>query len=655
MCGILGIWSPIEIKNENFTDIFNAMSKRIYHRGPDHSGKWHDNNCGINFAHQRLSILDLSISGNQPMKSQSGRYVITFNGEIYNHLELRQTLEDKKLISKDWISKSDTETILACIEAYGIEEAVKKFVGMFAFAIWDRKFKELYLVRDRFGEKPLFWGLLNSKINFKDNSIFASNIPILFFASELSVLKDLPGLNLEIDPKSQAAFLNYGYLPEPLSIYKNIYKLPANSIYKFNSDTRGFFGNMEPQKIQYWNFINLLNEKYDTKEEAISNLEYGLERSIKSQSISDVPIGVFLSGGIDSSLITSIFQEQNSRPIKSFSIGFNDSGFGENHFDESLYSNNIAEFLGTDHTQIQLNPEEIINIIPNISNIYSEPFADPSQLPTYILSKITRDSGVKVALSGDGGDELFGGYNRHWITPRLFNLSKYLPNNSGNIISFLRNISLIKNDGLNLDKYQKFIRALNASDSIESIYESLISQWPKVSEFSSLPEFPKINFIKVNSILESLLINDLLFYLPSDILTKVDRASMAVSLETRSPFLDHRLASIAFKLPIGMKIKSKFTTVSSKWVLRKILEKKLPKRLINRKKSGFAVPIAKWLKGPLKNWAEDILLSKDTCSHNYFDKKRIENIWKEHLESKYDHSLRIWTILMWNSWCISNK
>lgn len=655
MCGILGLWSPREIKNENFTDIFNSMSKRLFHRGPDHSGKWHDNNFGINFAHQRLSILELSMSGNQPMKSQSGRYVITFNGEIYNHLELRQILEDKKLITKDWISKSDTETILACIEAYGIEEAVKKFVGMFAFAIWDREFKELYLVRDRFGEKPLFWGLLNSKINFKNNSIFTSDLPILFFASELSVLKELPGLNLEIDPKSQAAFLNYGYLPEPLSIYKNIYKLPANTIYKFNSDSRGFFGNIEPQKIKYWNFINLLNEKYDSKEEAISNLEYGLERSIKNQSISDVPIGVFLSGGIDSSLITSIFQEQNSRPIKSFSIGFNDSGFGENHFDESLYSNSIAKFLGTDHTQIQLNPEELINIIPNITNIYSEPFADPSQLPTYILSKITRESGVKVALSGDGGDELFGGYNRHWIIPKLFKLSKYLPNNSGNIISFIKNISLIKNDGLNFDKYQKFIRALNASDSIESIYESLISQWPNVSEFSSLPDFPKIDFIRVNSILESLLINDLLFYLPSDILTKVDRASMAVSLETRSPFLDHRLASIAFKIPIGMKIKSKFTTVSSKWVLRKILEKKLPKRLINNKKSGFAVPIAKWLKGPLKDWAEDILLSTDIYSHNYFDKKQIENIWKEHLDSKYDHSLRIWTILMWNSWCISNK
>tara|TARA_A100001388_G_C28772290_1_gene504689 strand:- start:1436 stop:3400 length:1965 start_codon:yes stop_codon:yes gene_type:complete len=654
MCGILGFWFPTEIDNDYFSSIFNSMSKRLSHRGPDNFGKWHDPAFGINFAHQRLSILDLSSSGNQPMKSQNGRYIITFNGEIYNHLQLRKSLEDENLTHSEWNGKSDTETLLACIEAYGLEIAVKKLVGMFAFAVWDRKLKQLYLVRDRFGEKPLFWGLLNSKTNLKNNSIFKGDLPILFFASELSILKELPEVNLEVDPESQASFLNYGYIPEPLSIYKNIHKLPANTIYKFSSNSEGFFSNKEPERIKYWDFVHLLDDKYTSSEEAIINLEYGLERSIKDQSISDVPMGVFLSGGIDSSLITSIFQEQNSRPIKSFSIGFKDSGLGEKYFDESEYSSSIANYLGTDHTQIQLEAKDFLNIIPNISSVYSEPFADPSQLPTYILSKITRDTGVKVALSGDGGDELFGGYNRHWIAPRLMRLAKYLPNNFKNIISSINYSSILKNDGLNLDKYQKLVRAINSSESVESIYKSLISQWPHVSEFTSLKNIPKIDFLNLNCVSETLLINDLLFYLPSDILTKVDRASMAVGLETRSPFLDHRLASMALRIPLEMKINSKFTQVTSKWILRKILEKKLPKKLINRKKVGFSVPIAKWLKGPLRNWADNLLMEEDLYDNSYLNKNKIEKIWQDHLNSRYDHSLRLWTILMWKSWLNSN-
>tara|TARA_B100000212_G_scaffold338807_1_gene316007 strand:+ start:1002 stop:2966 length:1965 start_codon:yes stop_codon:yes gene_type:complete len=651
MCGILGLWFPSKVNENELNKVFSSMSNKLQHRGPDNFGFWGDNSFGIYLSHQRLSILDLSISGNQPMHSYSGRYVLTFNGEIYNHLELRKSLKVEKLISREWLGSSDTETILSCIEAYGVEEAVKKFVGMFAMAIWDRKLKTLFMVRDRFGEKPIYYGFLKKDYLINHNLLIDINEPILFFSSELAVLKEMPGINLEIDPISQAAFLNYGYLPEPLCIYKDIYKVSTNSIYAFKPGRDGYFHKKEPIKIKYWDYRNLVNQKkFTSKYDAINNLENGLARSIKSQSISDVPIGVFLSGGIDSSLITAIFQEQNKNPIKSFSIGFKESGLGEKFFDESTYSTKIAQYLGTEHTQIQLNSKDILDIIPNIQKIYSEPFADPSQLPTYLLSKITRNAGIKVALSGDGGDELFGGYNRHWVAPKIFNLLRYFPEELRNLLSSGIDKIFINNNGLNRDKFQKMLRAINASNSIELIYDSLLSQWPLYTEFSSLPYFEKPSFIASNSIYESLFLTDINFYLPSDILTKVDRASMSVSLETRAPFLDHRLAEIAFKIPVDMKIKSNFSRVTTKWILKKILEKKIPKELINRKKVGFAVPISKWLQGPLKSWANDLLTSDNLYEQNYLDRDKINKLWKEHLESKYDHSNRLWTILMWQSW-----
>ena len=646
MCGITGYYSKSKI-NSKF--IIKKMSSTISHRGPDSNGFWEDSEFGISLGHERLSIIDLSIFGHQPMLSSSKQFVITYNGEIYNHLELRCELNSNKS-NINWAGNSDTETLLEAIDFWGIEVALNKIQGMFAFAIWDKKNRILSLARDRMGEKPLYFGWQGK-----------GKKKVFLFGSELKALKAHPDFESEINRNAIALQMYYSNIPAPHTIYKNIFKLlPGNYLQLKESD---FQLETLPKSKSYWSYENIATAGIGNQlplniQKTKDDLEDLLKNSIRKQMLSDLPVGAFLSGGIDSSTIVALMQSQSSKPVKTFTIGFNES-----NYNEAGYAKDVAKYLRTDHTEIYVSDKQAMEIIPKLSSIYDEPFSDSSQIPTFLVSQLAK-SKVAVSLSGDGGDELFGGYNRYVLSKNWWSKISYIPLPIRKFLankiysippSFWKKIQKIitnsKFRGNLSDLIYKFSKVLKCK-SIDDAYLNLISSFDKPTEvvLKSDFEIPTIsNHITELNMFDDqqkMMIFDALLYLPNDILVKVDRAAMATSLETRTPFLDHKIVEYSWRIPQELKFKDG----QGKWILRQILHKYVPKKLIERSKVGFGIPIDIWLRGALKDWGEDLLNEKRLKNEGYFDVKKIRKKWEEHKSGKRNWQNHLWNILIFQSW-----
>lgn len=615
--------------------ILEEMGNAIAMRGPDGHGYWlGELNC-VGFAHRRLAILDLSDAGHQPMLSPSGRMVIAFNGEIYNHIDLRLRLEQQSR-APNWRGTSDTETLLACIEAWGIEQAVGHAVGMFAFALWNQSNATLTLCRDRMGEKPLYFG-------WQGNAFL--------FGSELKALRKHPDFSATIDPHAIGEFLGRSYVPAPSSIYSGIFKLKPGHILTLASKSSETIA-------PYWSLVQQLDRitTPGDDEALLAEVEATLQEAVAGQMLSDVPLGAFLSGGVDSSLIVAMMQRRATKPIKTFSIGFS-----ERAYDESPYAAAVARCLGTDHTELRVSPTDAMKVIPILPDLYSEPFADVSQIPTFLVSQLARGS-VTVSLSGDGGDELFGGYNRYAVAHAHWRKIQSLPVVLRNLIaSAAQSVSphgwdrvgaILSGSGSQRqlgDKIHKTARSL-ASRSAADFYDALVSShFPlehlvnglmpsQVELFSELPG-------RLTDV-ERMMAVDGVTYLPDDVLTKLDRASMGVSLEARAPFLDHRLVELAYRLPLDFKLRHGET----KWVLRQLLDRYVPRALIDRPKMGFAVPVGEWLRGPLKSWASDLLSQDRIRRQGILDAGKVGAIWNQHQSGSHNRAPTLWNILMLQSW-----
>lgn len=635
MCGIAGY---ISSKSYDHSNVLKNMGNAINHRGPDATGIWFDEDKGIAFCHKRLSILDLSEAGAQPMFSTNGRYVMVFNGEIYNYLEIRDEL-DKIDNTYVWVGHSDTEVILRGIEIWGLDLTLTKMIGMFAIALWDRQHSTLYLVRDRLGEKPLYYGWQGET---------------LIFGSELKAFHEHPAFNKEINEESVALFFKYNYVPAGTSIYKGIKKLKPGYYARMSLQTK------EIEYREYWSLENHVSTQYEGSEhDAINDLETLLKQTISRQMISDVPLGAFLSGGVDSSTIVALMQAQSSRAIRTFSIGFNKEGF-----DEAVYAKKVAEHLGTQHIEMYVSEQDALNVIPHLADIYDEPFSDSSQIPTYLVAKLAKTD-VTVSLSGDAGDELFAGYNRYLLAESVWKKMSKIPIGfRKGIGQYLQNINAKKLDSIYSATHRivptKY-RVTNFSDKVhklahrlavaspERFYDSLISHWdPKQIMSGAINNNinQSLNTQLDISFIEKMMLTDSQNYLPDDILVKVDRAAMANSLETRVPFLDHKIVEFAWGLPMPMKIKDG----TSKWILREVLYKYVPKQLIERPKMGFAVPLDEWLRGTLKDWACDLLSAPNLDKHQLLNKQEVQRKLNEHISGKRNWQYQLWDILMFQCW-----
>lgn len=643
MCGIAGFIG----KNDEMHETINSMHSAIEHRGPDSSGTWMDEELGIALGHQRLAIQDLSEAGHQPMRSRSNRFVIIFNGEIYNHFDLRDSLEKSSSAPIVWNGHSDTETLVTSFELIGIQETLSLVKGMFAFALWDTKDKVLTLARDRIGEKPLFYGFV------KNN---------LVFGSELKAIKRFPNFTNEISKDSLVSFFKYNYIPAPASIYEDIYKLRPGHLIQFNAYT----GVDKSEKSHpYWSYSELLqsakSNQFSSANEANESLESSIENSVKSQAISDVPLGAFLSGGIDSSLVVALMQKNSMTPTKTFTIGFKDASYNE-----APYASAVANHLKTDHQEIILDEDDAMNAILRIPEIYDEPFADSSQIPMYLVSKMTREH-VTVALSGDGGDELLGGYNRYTHTPNIWAKLRLIPFSlrkiAGKSLLFL-SIQSYDSFGARVftkrpipqfgGKVHKIADRMQRINSLADLCVDLSTIWTNPNRLVKGMETDHhenysaslhgLNFL--DSEVSQMMALDTLTYLPDDILCKVDRAAMAVSLETRVPLLDIGVIETAARIPLHMKIKN----YKGKIPLRTILSKYVPDRLIDRPKAGFAIPVGDWLRGPLRDWAESLLDESAINERGLLNFEPIQEIWLEHMSGQHDWSPKLWSILMFQAW-----
>jgi asparagine synthase (glutamine-hydrolysing) len=647
MCGLAGLWTHAA-DQEALQESAVAMANAIIHRGPDDAGVWSDPVAGLALAHRRLAILDLSPAGHQPMLSLSGRYVIVFNGEIYNHLHIRRDLEQAGLLQQPWRGHSDTETLLAAIEAWGLEVTLQCCAGMFALALWDRSERVLQLARDRFGEKPLYWGWLRQ-----------SGQKVLAFASELAALRALPGADRPaVNPVALAAYLQLGCISAPLCIHTGLQQLQPGHLLRLVSASESAESScwwdpaLEASRAAAHSpCIGSTKRSLAGETACLEALQVALEQSVAEQAIADVPLGAFLSGGIDSSLITALLQARSSRPVRSFTIAFPDSGDGVAGFNEAPYAAAVAAHLGTDHTEVALTAADARALIPYLMRIYSEPFADSSQLPTYLVCREARRSGLTVALSGDGGDELFGGYNRHRLIPSLHRRFGGLPPLARRAIARGLEQLPVSARGLARDKRRKLAAAIRAAGSLEQLQACLTRvsadpavllqpQWHTPAGSAALPPLPS-----APTATDQLMLADALTYLPADLLVKVDRAAMAASLETRAPFLDHRVAAVAWQLPLSMKIQGG----SGKWALRQLLDRYVPRHLIDRPKAGFAMPISAWLRGPLRPWADDLLDSALLQRQGFLQSEPIQHLWRQHLAGA-DHTPQLWSVLMWQAW-----
>lgn len=624
MCGLAGIYDP-ERKIHLSADV-NCMIGALAHRGPDDAGIWTDELSGIAFGHRRLSILDLSPAGHQPIHSACGRFVLVFNGEIYNHLVLRADL-DRLGKSPAWRGHADTETLLACFAAWGIEQTLQATVGMFAIAIWDKQEKILTLARDRMGEKPLYWG-------WQDN--------VLLFGSELKALKANPAFRTRIDRNALTLLLRYGYIPAPYSIYQGIQKLrPSHYI---NIPLGDVNAARKAQPVAFWNFKDVVNSGLanlftGTAAEAVDAMEQQLTTSISAQMLADVPLGAFLSGGVDSSTIVALMQAQSRQPIQTFTIGFN-----EPSYNEAAYAQAVAKHLGTQHTELYVSPDDALAVIPRLPEIYCEPFADSSQIPTFLVSQLARQH-VTVALSGDGGDELFGGYNTYQFTPAIWSMIRLLP------VPLRRFASELLRELLLPAKAHNLLAILDSSNR-EKFFWQMISHWKQpanvviganepVTLLNDPDQWPQTDAFE-----HWMMAMDAQVYMADDILVKVDRAAMANSLETRVPLLDHRVAELAWRMPLDFKIRKG----KNKWLIREILYRHVPKKLIERPKKGFSIPLAKWLRNPLRDWVEVLLDENRLRQETYLHPELIRKLWVQHLSGQFDHSTKLWIVLMFQAW-----
>ena len=621
------------------------MASALQHRGPDDAGVWVDSSAGVALAHQRLAIVDLSPAGHQPMASASGRYRIVFNGEIYNHHALREQLQRRDGLAQPWRGHSDTETLLEAIEVWGLDGALQRCSGMFALALWDRQERRLHLARDRFGEKPLYWGWLEQ-----------AGQRVLVFASELAALRACPGASTPpLNPEALAAFFRAGCIPAPLSIYAGVHQLPPGHCLAFSSP------HQQPAPRPWWNLQQEASQAFAQQplgavlpEAAIlDQLEQTLQRAIADQALADVPLGTFLSGGVDSSLITALLQAGSNKPVRSFTIAFPDEGRGEAGFNEAPYAAAVAAHLGTEHTEVALTAADARALIPQLSQLYSEPFADSSQLPTHLVCREARRNGLTVALSGDGGDELFGGYNRHRLAPQLHRCFGAMPSLLRRGIARSLEQLPVSRQGLARDKRRKLAAAVRASGSLAQLHHTLTSLGLNPSVLlalelqlaASTQDSGPFPLPQAPSAAEQLMLADAMAYLPNDILVKVDRAAMAASLETRAPFLDHRVAALAWQLPLALKLRDG----AGKWALRQLLDRHVPRALIERPKAGFAMPIGPWLRGPLRAWADDLLDPALMRRQGWLQPQPVQRLWREHLAGA-DHTPQLWSVLMWQAW-----
>ena len=636
MCGIAGLIGDHKYKQEKLKYFNNILLKSIAHRGPDYSGSFVEENFPLSLVHTRLSIRDLSYAGNQPMISPSGRYVLIFNGEIYNSDEIKNNSQLNKYPFK---GDSDTEVLLASIDVFGIDQTLLNIDGMYAFALYDRDDFSLSIFRDKFGEKPLYWG--NVKGQYFSGFLFSSDI-----SSFTKVSK-----NLKIDKYSKRQFYEYGCIIAPNTIFQNVFQLePGNKLkIKFKE---GFNSLSNKYHISNWNkliteFNNDENKKKLSKESKSKLLFSNLKKSVSQRLISDVPLCTFLSSGIDSSLITSIASSYRKDKLSTFTVKFTDNINSDKNFDESRAARKIAEYLQTNHTEFQISPAELVKAVDQMSNIYTEPFSDSSQIPTFLLCQKVRENGFKVALTGDGGDELFAGYNRHIFIPKIINNISIMPekvrNNLKNFILFFKSVS----SSFYEDKLQKLYLSIENSSNLYDLYKSLRS----VSfDIQSQTDISKLALSYLNnesnnsSILRRILIADLVCYLPNDVLTKVDRASMSVGLECRAPFLSNEV----FQTSLLFDNKELISKGLGKMPLRNLLSAYIPHKYITKFKRGFSIPLADWLRGPLKIWAEEIL--SNIGEHSLVEEKVIESLWIDHLNKYCDNSKRLWTILMWENW-----
>ncbi|CCD99858.1 asparagine synthase (glutamine-hydrolyzing) [Bradyrhizobium sp. STM 3809] len=648
MCGIAGLLRPGGADDSGLSDAAGRMTNALAHRGPDASGTWRDGRHGIALGQRRLAILDLSEAGAQPMHSACGRYTITFNGEIYNHLDIRAELEACGA-APNWRGHSDTETLLAAVRQWGVEPALQRLIGMFAFALWDAETRQLTLARDRFGEKPLFYGWSGAD---------------LVFGSELKALAVHPDWAPSLDRAALTAFMRYSYVPAPATIWQCVRKLPAASSVSFAADTRP---GAWPEPKSYWSLrdrvVAAQHDRISSTQEAIARLEQLLSMAVKRQCLSDVPLGAFLSGGVDSSTIVALMQAQASQPVRTFSIGFSEGGYNE-----AEDARRVAQHLGTHHTELYVDARTAMDVVPKLPRIYDEPFADSSQVPTHLVAQLARRH-VTVALSGDAGDELFGGYNRHvWggaLQARLARLPMPLrralgavlgaiaPEPADTILNLLQPVLparlKVRHAGDQVAKLGRII----AAEGFDGLYRSLcsIDQDPAAtvvggSEQAGWAANQMRQLTTALDPLDQMTLADSLSYLTDDILQKVDRAAMAVALETRVPFLDKDVVEFAARVPPDMKVRDG----RGKWLVRQVLYRHVPAEMIDRPKTGFSIPLDAWLRGPLKSWAADLLSPARLRRQGLFDPAPVTRMFDEHLSRRHNHSYWLWNVLMAEAW-----
>jgi asparagine synthase (glutamine-hydrolysing) len=656
MCGLAGFWQPEIFSPGEARHTANKMAQQIASRGPDDSGVWIDADAALALAHRRLAIVDLSAAGHQPMHSPNGRYVIAYNGEIYNHLALRSELDKSAIISTsataegqsgiNWRGHSDTETLLAGFEAWGIEATLKKTIGMFAFALWDKQTRTLTLARDRLGEKPLYYGWQGS-----------GQERVFLFGSELKALKAHPAFSADIDRGALCLLLRHNYIPAPYSIFQNVAKLEPGCLLTVS------LAQPEPKIRKYWDAIEVARAGVaqpfaGTAEQAVEVLEALAKDAVRQQMMADVPLGAFLSGGIDSSTVVALMQTQSSRPVRTFTIGFSEEGYNE-----AVHARAVARHLGTEHTELYVTPEQAMEVIPRLPGLYCEPFADSSQIPTFLVSQLAKQH-VTVSLSGDAGDELFCGYNRYRITQNLWRklalvpaplralaaqgITAVSPSTWDGFAKIIPGASRYATLG---DKLHKGAGVL-ASTTVDDLYLGIVSHLRNPADWVIGGQEPPTNLTGLRpaldglSAVERMMALDTISYLPDDILVKVDRAGMGVSLEGRVPFLDHRIVEFAWSLSLGYKLREGQT----KWPLRQVLYRYVPRELIDRPKMGFAVPLHDWLRGPLREWAESLLNEDRLRREGYFHPAPILKMWTEHLSGRRNWMAQLWNVLMFQAW-----
>jgi asparagine synthase (glutamine-hydrolysing) len=640
MCGIAGFFGAGRNQTgEVLASQVRAMTDAIVHRGPDDAGCWVDAEHGVGLGHRRLSILDLSPLGHQPMISSDGRYVIVFNGEVYNFQSIRKELE---ALGHAFKGHSDTEVMLAAFLQWGVDESTKRFNGMFAFALWDRQDRVIHLGRDRLGEKPLYYGWAGDT---------------LVFASELKALKGFPGLNTQVDRSALTSLLRFSYIPDPYCIYQGVRKLPPATLLTWDGTDK------RPEPRCYWSLRKVAESGVDnpftgTDAEATDELERLLKEAVGLRMISDVPLGAFLSGGIDSSTIVALMQAQSSRPVRTFTIGFH-----EKDHNEAEFAKDVAKHLGTDHTEMYVTGDDALAVIPKLPALYDEPFSDHSQIPTYLVCGMARKH-VTVALSGDAGDELFAGYERYFVGRSITNKVGWMP-------PALRKLAAMGMTSLSASQWDKLIAMMPgigrrdrfgdklhklaeviATGGVDTLYSNLVSHWKQPEQVVVDGHDPltaltdRANWPRVTDYTHRMMELDMETYLPGDILTKVDRAAMGVSLEGRIPLLDTNVMEFAWRIPLSMKIRGG----KGKWLLREVLHRHVPRALIDRPKKGFGVPMDAWLRGTLRDWAEDLLSEARLKREGFFHPEPIRRKWEEHLSGRRNWQFYLWDVLMFQSW-----